>query len=283
MALGKTEMQKHKAVFVGIARDNSYQLPNVMRHIEYIGQFFAEYKVIIFENDSSDATKLMLNIWQNINPRVRIISQDFFNKKRLSIKFMAEARNRYLKALYQKEYNAFDTVIVINMDMIYGIDIRGIQDSFSKIAGWDAVCSNGILNSVGNIYDVFAFRDEAFPYGPVAYKLRYAKDYWAKENISAMRKIYPPNSGLVRVDSCFGGFAIYKRKLFKNCFYDSIEDDCEHVYLHNCMRSKHHARIFMSLAQIIRYSHYHGPLKVFFNSIFQERSHSPHKTQQFSF
>jgi hypothetical protein len=259
LAAGKEEMKAHKAVFTGIARDNIRDLASVMRHIEYTGEFFSDYRVIVFENDSSDGTKEIFNMWQILNPKVKIVSEDFFNKKRPSIKFMADIRNRYLEVLATKDYNDFDIVIPIDMDMRYGFDIRGIEDSFSKINQWDVVCSNGVFTGAGNMYDAFAFRDETFSHSSEFYfdvDPKTGKKHWNQTNIATMQKIYPPDSELLSVYSCFGGLAIYKRKFFDGCFYDSEEEDCEHVYLHECMRSKHNARIFMNPAQIIRYSHY---------------------------
>ncbi|AAY61075.1 hypothetical protein PQ676_00595 [Rickettsia felis] len=253
---GKLEMSKHKVVFAGITRSNAPHLPNAMRHIEYIGQFFSDYRIIIFENDSTDSTKLMLNLWQLINHKVKIISQDFFNQKRPSIKFLADIRNKYLEILNTSEFDEFDIVIILDMDIGYGIDIRGILDSFSKIDRWDVVCSNGIFNSKGQMYDAFAFRNEEFSYTPYEYNLKTGKSYFDTENLALMQKIYPPDSDLLPVNSCFNSLTIYKRKFFENCFYDSIKEDCEHVYLHECMRSKHNARIFMNPVQIIRYEHY---------------------------
>ncbi|XVN43479.1 MAG: hypothetical protein RCG15_04235 [Candidatus Rickettsia vulgarisii] len=146
--------------------------------------------------------------------------------------------------------------MVIAVDMSYGIDIRGIQYSFSKIDRWDVLCSNGIFNSQGQMYDAFAFRNEEFPDSPTEYNKKFAKNYWSKEHISSMQKIYSVDSDLVPVSSCFNGLAIYKKKCFENCYYDSIDEDCEHIFLHQCMGSKHKARIFMNPAQIIRYRHY---------------------------
>lgn len=222
-----------------------------MRHIEYLGQFFADYRVIVFENDSTDPTKLILNLWQLINPKVLIISQDFYNAKRPSMQFLADARNKYLEVLKNKEYDDFDIVIPLDMDMIEGIDVRGMQDSFSKIDRWDVVCSNGISDEAGHMHDALAFRNEEFPYGPREYDLKMGKKYW--DNIVDMKKIYSPRSDLIPVHSCFNGLTVYKKELFQNCYYESIDDDCEHVYLHKCMRSKHNARIFMNPTQIIRY------------------------------
>lgn len=253
---GSLEMKKNRAIFTGITRDNGEYLPSLIKMIEHLGNNFADYRVILFENDSSDTTKMILKYWSHINPKIKIISKNFHNVKRPSIKFMAEARNYYVNELNKEEYDAFDLVIPVDMDMKYGIDIRGIQDSFSKAHQWDVVCSNGISNSKGEMHDAFAFRSEEFPYSPKEYGEKYNKNYWDfRGNISKMQRVYNPEGDLVKVNSCFGGLAIYKKSLFKECDYDS-DGDCEHVFLHKCMKSKYDARIFMNPAQIIRYLHY---------------------------
>jgi len=256
LSLGEEEMKKHKVVFAGISRDNAPHLANVMNHIEYIGRHFDDYRVIIFENDSRDATKLILNLWQLINPKVKIKSEDFFNQKRPSIAFLAQVRNKYLELLSTNEYQDFDIVIPLDMDMSYGIDLRGVKQSFSLIDRWDMVCSNGISNSKGEMYDAFAFRNDEFPYSPKEYGAIFNKDYWDfNGNIKEMLKVYDPKGDLIPVHSCFGGLAIYKKKLFDGCSYKSESEDCEHVLLHKCMRDNG-ARLFMNPAQIIRYEHY---------------------------
>jgi hypothetical protein len=251
LAAGTNEMRRHKVVFAGIARDNGPELPMVMRNIEYLGDLFKDYKVIIFENDSLDGTKAILNFWATVNPKIKIISQDFHNVKRPSIKFLADARNHYLNALEAEEYDDFDITIFIDMDMKYGLDPRGIQDSFSKISRWDMVCSNGISDSKGTMYDGFAFRSSLLPFNP-----QNRKGYWDDYMKTNVQIVYNPHSDLVPVYSCFGGLAIYKRKYLQDCRYDSIDNDCEHVPFHKCMRKKNHARIFMNPTQVIRYSHF---------------------------
>lgn len=52
-----------------------------------------------------------------------------------------------------------------------------------------------------------------------------------------------------RVDSCFGGMAIYKTKSVQGCSYNHRYSsppymlDCEHVIFHQCLRESNHARI----------------------------------------
>ncbi|MCC2646039.1 MAG: hypothetical protein K0R02_104 [Rickettsiaceae bacterium] len=252
LAIGKEEMKRHKIVISGIARDNSKDLPVMMKHIEHIGNAFADYRVVIFENDSVDGTKAILHNWKTLNKRVNIQAKDFKNTKRPNIKFMADIRNRYLDTINaDPKYKEFDLLMVIDMDMSYGIDIRALQDSFSKFNRWDAVCSNGISNKKGEMYDMFAFRNEEFPWKPEDAPITYGSKILNKG-----QRAYPINSDLIPVDSCFGGMALYKRNYIKGCKYDSINNDCEHIHFHQCIKEKNNGKMFMNPSQVIRYSHY---------------------------
>ncbi len=248
---GTKEMKKHRVIITGIARDNIKDLPVMIRHIEYVGSFFADYRVIVFENDSSDGTAEALASWSKRNPKVKAISQNFGNAKRPNIQFLADCRNKYLEAIVDHEYNNFDIVMPMDMDMSYGIDVRAIVDSFSKFDQWGAVCSNGIFTKDGKMWDMFAFRNAELPYGPNEVS---SAEYWFK-TVGKGQKIYDPKLALVPVYSCFGGMAMYKRQFIKGCRYRSDRDDCEHVLFNKCVRDNG-AKMFMNPAQVIRYSHY---------------------------
>ncbi len=284
---GKQEMLKHKVVIVGIARDNMEDLLVTIKHVEYLGGFFKDYRVIIFENDSRDGTKEALDAWQQ-NKRINIISKHLNEKKRVNHQFMADIRNNYIEALKNTEYSDFDVIMVLDMDMSFGFDVRGIFDSFSKITAWDGICSNGISNSQGKMYDAFAFRNKEFSFSPtkwqeicnkkrdnnkdskfcnyptpfirdlMAFRLGFqslSRLYWLKI-VPQIQKSYSVGSNLISVDSCFGGMAFYKKKFIEECKYQSINNDCEHVYFHECMKKKG-GRMMMNPSQIIRYSHYY--------------------------
>jgi hypothetical protein len=214
----------------------------------------------------------MLHSWWLKNDKIKVISKNYNNLKAPNHKFIAEARNHYLNALEAKEYNTFDMVMALDMDMSYGIDIRGIEDSFSKIARWDAICSNGIFNSSGKMYDVFSFRNEEFPWTPSkwqeicvvkneenakwndickkgaqhqkesSYSSTFSNKLQAKNKlywllvVPQAQKTYPIEADLVPVTSCFGGAAFYKRNIIENCRYDSIDDDSEHVAFNACIK-----------------------------------------------
>ncbi len=243
---GENEVKKHKIIISGIARDNAKDLPNSIRYIEHTGNFFEDYRVIIFENDSSDGSKEILLNWSLKNNKVKIISKDFGNKKRPNIQFLADARNFYLEEVTNNNtYEDFDMLMVVDMDMRYGWDMRGIFHSFGLINEWDAICSNGVKGDEAVMYDAFAFRSKEFPHNLEQ------PNYWT-EIVPQIQKVYEAGGKFVPVYSCFGGMAFYKTKFVNNCKYSSTNDDCEHVAFHMCI-NENQGKMFMNPSQMIRY------------------------------
>jgi hypothetical protein len=247
---GKNILSQQKAIICGISRDNANDFFVMKRHIEFLGSQLDDYRVVIVENDSKDRTKELLKKWATDNPRVTIISKDFHNKKRPSMQFLADVRNMYIDEVNQSKYDEFNLLIVIDMDMSYGFDIRGIYHSFATFDTWDAIASNGVSNQKGEMYDAFAFRNAEFLFA----HYDKPKTYWP-EIIPKIQRAYLVNTPLVVVDSAFGGLAIYKRKKLNACKYASIKEDCEHIEFHKCLK-QNGGKMFMSPSQLIRYSHY---------------------------
>jgi MoaA/NifB/PqqE/SkfB family radical SAM enzyme len=244
------EAKNHKVIFAGISRDNYPDLKEVTKLIENIGINFVDYRVVIFENDSTDGTKLFLDKWAKNNKKVKIISEDFNIKKRPNIQFLADARNKYLDYIFtNSEYIDFDLIIVMDMDMSYGLSINGVWNSISQMHDKEVICANGIMRSNKRMYDAFAFRDKDFPFGPHEIG---ADGYWTKIRYE-LQKYYNPNDGLKEVYSCFGGMAIYKKNSLENCRYSSVKNDCEHVYLHKCMREKNNAKVYLNPKLVLKY------------------------------
>lgn len=278
----------NKVVIAGILRDNMNHIEMMIKNIEAIGAEFKDYRVILFENDSSDGTKSALKLWTKVNPNIKVISENYNIRKRPSHQFLAEARNHYLKELQDSKYKDFDIVIIMDMDSDYLIDINGIKNSFEKSEKWDAVCSNGISGKNNLMYDAFAFRNEDFPWTPdiwnkicqnnkedkkwhnicedgkkhskgILHDLFSYRDNWEKPSrlywlriVPEIQKYYNPLENLISVDSCFGGMALYKKRFIGSCEYISNNNDSEHIAFHQCLKREHQARIMMNPAQIIK-------------------------------
>ena len=72
---GKQAMNQLRVVLAGLARNTASALPSNMLRAESLGNHFADYRVFIYENDSSDATPQLLDAWQRRNDRVVIQSE----------------------------------------------------------------------------------------------------------------------------------------------------------------------------------------------------------------
>ena len=250
--LGESKIKTHKAVIAGIVRDSAYALPSMIKSIERLGRQFKDYQVVIYENDSKDGTKTILRLWSNINDKVHIVSDNFDNEKRPSISFLADARNKYIDQIANNtDYNDFDILIVADLDMFYGVDMRGIAHSFANENQWDAVCSNGIFTASGDMWDRYAYRDSKYTHIPYKYQSNDFYNFLYYEmDLNFLRA-----DDLVPVNSCFGGMAIYKREYVKECRYSSKDEDCEHVAFHKCFMNNG-GKIYLNPKQVIKYSSY---------------------------
>jgi len=280
-------MRKASVSILGVARNIKY-IDIALKSIDTLASKFDNSKAIFVEGDSNDNTQLKLRQWVNQQPnnRTLLISNAINNQEdhhyfkgilpregRISL-----ARNIGLKELFTKEKS--DYIIVIDMDLI-GFDTNGIADSFSQ-SNWDVMCANGVV--LNGIYrDTYAFRINGYDTNH-----HWVGDDHAKYNITdeqriTLRKklqesqhnariimdnsnrpfytISSSSPSLIRVDSCFGGLAIYKYEMFEECSYDyrhhepPYMQDCEHVLLHECMRKKHNARIYSNMNMRLWYGH----------------------------
>jgi hypothetical protein len=253
---GRNTMKQYHLFICLIVRDTWWPLLDVINYIERTGQLFQNYTAIIIENDSTDKTPDVLQAWYESNPsRVHVIRKTYNITKRPSIQFLANLRNIYLDEIWNHYHNFTNQsvensmMMVVDSDMKYGWDMRGVYHSFYHINEWEAVCSNGIFTPSGRMYDAFAFRNHRFPYNNTE------PNYWP-DIARQVQMIHPPEQGLQTVYSCFGGMAFYKLSYVKDCNYTSVRGDCEHVAFHHCINTKNHGRITMNNALILRYTHY---------------------------
>lgn len=245
-------MKKYKVIFASMTRDNMDTLPHLVEELERLGQLFKDFAFVFAENDSSDNTKEYLDKLgkEKDYPVVRT-GQDFYNKKRPSISFLAKMRNFYLREIYTLKYDDYDYVIVFDADFQSLVTKQSVADTFDR-AGWDAVAGLGELE--GKLFDAFAFRNDEFnrPYVPEKYDndiTKYFYSFWKQP--SAM--VHYDNGPLIPVYSAFGGLAIYKKSTLQGLLHDETSEDCEHVSLHSQIRAKG-GNIFMNPNMRLQYT-----------------------------
>ena len=212
---------QEKVLICGICKNVEKAIPNTIRSAKELGAQFLDYRVVIYENNSTDRTKELLKEWANSDPRLIFLSEDIPKKKLASqlqmkvynrTEVIARARNKVLDIAMQKKYEDFKYVIWADLDFLEPWDVSNIVDTIlHPEQEWDAVLANGA-------YDLFAFRDAEFPIG---FEL-IGERYW--KNLNTMREKFTIDASgpWKKVYSAFGGLGIYKKASIKGCRYSGI-------------------------------------------------------------
>jgi glycosyltransferase involved in cell wall biosynthesis len=210
-----------KVLICGICKNVEKAIPNTIQSATELGSQFLDYRVIIYENNSTDRTKQLLQEWAKKDRRVVFLSE-YLSKKKLVAQLqmkvrnrtesIARARNKILDIVNQDKYEDYKYVVWADLDFLAPWDIKNIIDTIlHPEQEWDAVLANGT-------YDLFAFRDPEFPIG---FELLGEK-YWRHLDKMRGRFSLAPNGPWRKVYSAFGGLGIYKRKSIKGCRYSGV-------------------------------------------------------------
>ena len=226
-------------LIVGTVRNCSKYLK---RDVERLKSAMGKVKSLhwlLIESDSSDNTiKSLRNLNNTIDNFKFITLGNLANKMPLRGQRLAYARNIYVnKIKFDNEYKNIDFVIVADLDGLNKlINYKSIASCWS-FKNWD-MCS---ANQLGPYYDLWALRCQKWVNNDFAVKLRSLSKkqiknltrYWYNFVYSKM-KIIHTKSHWLKVDSSFGGLAIYKKKCFSNSTYVGLDNKgkevCEHVF-----------------------------------------------------
>ena len=274
---GANVMHTKRAVFCGLCRDINGPLKRLIPRIEQTGGLFGDYSVVLFENDSADATREAIHTWASTNHRVyllgcpedphcRLKEKKMYDLGAVSenrIEKMANFRNRYMQHI-KNYYTEWDCMIVMDMDIQGAWCMDAIKELFcpEKCDAWDAVFANGRIPLPGNfgfndmMYDMMAFQE--MQENPAQHTkdmeaggtfgrwwnlhMKFIEvNFWSLKNpqIDESNTLYPVCSG-------FNGMGIYKIDAIKDCMYSG--NLCEHIGLHNEMVTKKHDKLFVDLA-----------------------------------
>jgi hypothetical protein len=247
---GRSRMRGLSVVVCGLCRDVRLHLPRTAARIERLGAMFGQYRVVLFENDSVDATREFLVDWQSRNLRVEIISEaagapKFPRSRSLDrARWLARCRNRCRERVVE-QYSHYDYVIVADTDLPGGWSYDGIAHSFGGDE-WDFVGSYGLQRhldrSAGGLpyshFDLWAFHP--------------ARGTAARKLIDHSKLSLRRGDPLLPVESCFGGLGLYRMVAMKAASYGG--SDCEHVVFHQRLRQAGFERMYLNPSQIVLYS-----------------------------
>ena len=241
---------KYKIVIGGCCRDCAGYLPQILKKIKQITNFCSDFKIIIYENDSQDNTLKILEDFKDKFPNVTIISEKNITEKfPLRTHRLAYCRNKILDEIRNSGYDkTFDYFINIDLDDInLDLDVKSIKKYLDNNLGYDLGTSNH-----KHYYDLWALRTNKYD------KNCWNKDEACEKNNRDLGNWFDNYHGSnidkkgkpIKVLSAFDGLGIYKLKSIGKCRYNGVDDngieeDCEHVKFHKCMREKGNDKIYI--------------------------------------
>lgn len=260
--LAGCERVKEKRITIfGMVRDCGKALRRNIPTVEAIATYFADYRIVVLENNSKDNTKEVLRTWQRDNNKVTTLINDFDESKYKQILFDERYYKYFQLNKLQKYYDYrnqlkeyvdsldFDSdySMLIDLDVIR-IDVKGVITSFGTDINWDAVTANGYSFAPSmkrRFHDTFALCE----YGMEDKKqtLQMVRDY--QSIFGFLRKGMP----FIRVFSSYGGIAIYRTEAIKGLKYvpamneyGQVQVRCEHFALFQAMAERGYDKVFIN-------------------------------------
>jgi len=258
---GRKHFSQSRVIICGLIRDRESHVKLIKEQLNKITKNFADYAIVIVENDSIDGTRQELIDWAKDDQHIHVIgcenqtnsiqscnlslaaTQIRFLPETRRIEKMVQLRNIYLNYIDNHFLlNQFDYVIVEDLDLTSYTYLDGLFSTgfyLNNDSTIDAICSNGIyynslfdnLIAYETYFDPYAHKDKENQNWSMAYN-----DIWS----SFFRK-YSCDDNLIHVQSCFSGRTIYKFKSIKGKRYRTYLDQnnqaiCEHVGLHQTLK-----------------------------------------------
>jgi len=245
---GRAAMGRSRVAICGLARNVEAYLPLTIARIERLGRMFADYRVFIYENDSTDATPRQLAQWAASNRRVEVVSETRHLPRHPAVRSLERAADM---AAYRdrcqcevgRRWADFDYACVVDTDLPDGWSYDGIAHSFG-CGEWDFVGSYGIIYQRQRLIPSRALHYDVWAYRPLG---SFEPLETREGNLLAWRR----GEALVPVNSCFGGLGLYRMPAWLSAQYRG--SDCEHVPLHREMRERGYGRLFLNPSQIALY------------------------------
>ena len=122
-----------KLIICSLLRDTVWMIDSVKKHCERLGSEFADYAVVIVENDSSDGTRDKLIQWADNNKRVHILGCQQVNQRECHLQMrrtidhdkavwriqkMVNLRNIYMNYIASNSVlSKYDYILMWDMDI----------------------------------------------------------------------------------------------------------------------------------------------------------------------
>ena len=265
-------------MFCGIAKDCGEHLERNIQRIQRTAKYFKDYKVFIYENNSTDETKDILREYESENFKIMLDDIEDPNRQDMvcgnhyeRCKRIAEARNKYMNFV-SRNYENYEITAIIDLDIIGGWSYNGLLRSLSDLNDTQVcVSSYGAIsviksplcfkkkfesaNDLKYMYDSFAFRN----YQHYMLEQKLGTPISIIKNIQATHNLIDRPKQNTVIMSNFNGLALYNSKSIKDLRYKTRFNeelaDSEHVCFHrDLLNTNDEYRIIMSSNMVVSYS-----------------------------
>ena len=249
---GYARMAGMRIAVTGLARNLGAVLPATIPRIERLCSRFADHRIVVYENDSTDATKSILTRWADANPRVDVSLEDCHDPRNPGTRCLARVARmaRYRQQCQERVLDRcgdFDAAIVLDLDVLGGWSEDGIANSFGH-DDWDFIGSNGL------VYRREGLRANALRQYDM-WALRFDADLTPISTAQARRYVYRRGERLVPVTCCFGGMGIYRMDAYRHGHYGL--GDLEHAVFNRSLIQNGFSRLYLNPSQILVYGRRH--------------------------
>lgn len=258
--LGQRYLSEQKIVFLGLARNIESKITTNIDRLIQLGQKAKKYKIVVFENDSSDNTRNILNTLASTNSNITVLGENNGRPQFGPVQdlertaALAEYRNILLRYV-ASNLSDYDFVVVTDLDFV-DFSTNGCYNSF----GWFAENFETIDAIAGNAFEYKYVTSETnkslWNYDSWAFRYTWWNQLPQYDYCSYLPMVWfgffimPVGSPVIYVNSAFGGMTIYKLSKYVIELYDGY--DCEHVCLHyNLKRSLNSFHLVLNPSQIM--------------------------------
>jgi hypothetical protein len=248
-----TQFSEANVAVVGIVRNIEDSIEKDYKRIsEALGVFKSQLWFLVESNSSDESISYLDKLSKEIPDLAYVSVTNSIDASKSRTEKMAFARNRYLNEIRDNPlYKDCAYVVICDFNNLNSLISMDALNSCLANSEWD-VCT---ANQKGPYYDIWALRHDLWNPADCWQQLEFLRRYIKYPEkalqmavLSKMIQI-PPNSNWIRVDSAFGGFAIYRREALQFGKYIGVDSEgrpiCEHVPLHNAL-TKEGFKIFIN-------------------------------------
>ena len=260
--LGYSIAKTKKIIILSLARDVEHIVNLTFNKLTNIGKDFQEYKIIIFENDSDDNTRQVIEKWTHIDSNIELMdccnlnSCDCKLKNQKGYDMGTHSQGRMEKMRFYREYllryatqkYEFDYVMIYDFDISGAIYKDGLMTSFTQ--DFDMVFAKGL-----QAMPLLTF-NKYFMYDNISFIpnfINFHHNLKLKNLHNHLQKLlnHNINSDFVKCKSGFNGMAIYKYDSIVKSTYMNSKRYCEHIDLHQDMYNKGYDKIYFNPNMIL--------------------------------